>query len=154
MSAYQFEENNNGVVSDSSVDNQKVNTSTTNSSGGDSVNKDWKPEEVPQLTVDVHKKDQTIYVVSTIAGVKAEDLDISIDDQTLTIRGMRKKPYTPEDSDVLLEECFWGEFYRELTINENLNVAEIRADLKDGVLVIQIPVIKVVAQKKIKVNMG
>ncbi|NJK71831.1 MAG: Hsp20/alpha crystallin family protein [Thermales bacterium] len=92
--------------------------------------------------------------MSTIAGVKAEDLDISIDDQTLTIRGMRKKPYTPEDSDVLLEECFWGEFYRELTINENLNVAEIRADLKDGVLVIQIPVIKVVAQKKIKVNMG
>jgi HSP20 family protein len=115
---------------------------------------EWKPEDVPQLTVDVYKKGEVIYIVSTVAGVKAEDLDISIDGGVLTIRGQRRRPYQESESDVLVEECFWGEFFRELEIKENLNVDKVKADLRNGILTIEIPIIKVVTQKKISVNMG
>jgi HSP20 family protein len=116
------------------------------------VNKDWTPEDVPQLTVDVYKHNQIIYVVSTVAGVDGKNLDISINDNTLSIKGMREKPYQAgEGNEILLEECFWGQFSREITINETLNVDEINAHLKNGVLTIEIPIYKITAQRKINV---
>lgn len=117
------------------------------------ANNSWTAEEVPQLTVDVYRKEDMIFVVSTVAGVNPEDLDISIDNNTLSIKGIRKKPYDENDkAQILLEECFWGEFYRELTINENLDIESINASLNQGVLMIQIPILKLASQKKIKVS--
>lgn len=113
---------------------------------------EWTPEEVPQLTVDVYKEDNTIFVVSTVAGVNPQDLDISVENQTLSIKGLRKKPYDAPAGSILLEECFWGEFYRELTINESLDVESIKATLKHGVLTIAIPIIVTKSQKKIEVS--
>lgn len=112
----------------------------------------WKPEDVPQLTVDVYRNGDKIFVVSTVAGVKPEDLDISIENNTLSIKGIRQKPYSPDNSMVLLEECFWGEFYRELTINESLDVEQIKASLENGVLMIEIPILKLSTHKKITIS--
>jgi len=117
-----------------------------------SEGKNWSPEEVPQLTVDVYRKEDAIFVVSTVAGVNPSDLDISMENNTLSIKGVRRKPYNDDGATILLEECFWGEFYRELTINENLDVDKIKASLHQGVLTIEIPVLKVTAQKKITVD--
>lgn len=117
-------------------------------------NQEWKPEEVPQLTVDVYKSENTIYVVSTVAGVSPQDLDVSVDNNTLMIKGVRKKPYNISEVTMLLEECFWGEFYRELTINESLDVDNIKATLNHGVLTIEVPILKVNSQKKIEVRFG
>ena len=112
----------------------------------------WKPEDVPQLTVDVYRKGQSIFVISTVAGVNHKDLDITIENNTLSIRGFRKKPYPPTDCEILLEECVWGEFYRELTINENLDVNKIKAGISTGILTIEIPILKVVAHRRIEVE--
>lgn len=112
----------------------------------------WKPEEIPQLTVDVYRRENVIYIISTIAGVHPRDLDISIEENTLSIRGVRRKPYNEDPSNVLLEECFWGEFYRELTINENLDIENIRASINQGILTIEIPILQLTSQKKIKVD--
>lgn len=130
------EENSTHTASDTSA------TTSTN----------WSPEEVPQLTVDVYRKEDMIFVVSTVAGVNPADLDISIENNTLSIKGVRRKPYNEQQSNMLLEECFWGEFYRELTINENLDVEKINAKLTQGVLIVEIPILKLPSQKKITVN--
>ncbi len=114
----------------------------------------WKPEEIPQLTVDVYRNDNSIFVVSTVAGVSPQDLDISIEENTLYIKGVRKRPYNEDPSNILLEECFWGEFYRELTINEHLDIDNIKATINNGVLTIQIPILQLVSQKKIKVDIA
>jgi HSP20 family protein len=112
----------------------------------------WKPEEVPQLTVDVYRQDNIIFVVSTVAGVNPKDLDISIETNVLSIKGVRKKPYNQEKSNVLLEECFWGEFYRELTINENIDVDSIKATINQGVLIIEVPLLQLTPHRKIEVD--
>jgi HSP20 family protein len=114
----------------------------------------WKPEEIPQLTIDVYRQDERIFVLSTVAGVNPEDIDISVEAKTLTIRGFRRKPYNETNSTVLLEECFWGEFYRELTINENLDVDRIKASLNQGILIIEIPILKLNIHRKIEVGTG
>jgi len=130
-------------------DNQNQNPQAQSSQGVS-----WKPEEVPQLTVDVYRKENTIFVVSTVAGVNPKDLDVSIENNILSIKGVRKKPYSDSNTNVLLEECFWGEFYRELTINENIDVDNIKAGINQGVLVVEVPLIQVTPHRKIEVNFG
>lgn len=120
--------------------------------GTNTQTNDWKPDEVPQLTVDVYRKGNSIYVISTVAGVNPKDLDISIEENTLSIKGLRQKPYNEDPGNILLEECFWGEFYRELTINENLDIEGIKAGINQGVLTIEIPILQMASQKKIKVD--
>ena len=112
----------------------------------------WKPEEVPQLTVDVYRRGESIFIVSTVAGVNHTDLDITIENNTLSIKGFRKKPYNTTDAEILLEECVWGEFYRELTINENLDVNKIKANISQGILTIEIPILKLIAHRRIAVD--
>lgn len=113
----------------------------------------WAPEEVPQLTIDVYRKGDFIFIISTVAGVGPGDLDISIDNNVLYIRGVRRKPYNDKECDVLLSECFFGEFSREITINEKIVIEGITARIKDGILTIVIPIQKVLS-RKISVETG
>jgi HSP20 family protein len=112
---------------------------------------DWTPEEVPQLTVDVYRKANIIFIVSTVAGVKPEDLDVSVDGHNVTVKGSRKKPYE-SSQEMLLEECFWGDFSRDLTISENFDIDRIKASLENGILIIEVPIVIITGQKKIPVN--
>lgn len=130
----------------------QINLSDAKTSSTTSSN-NWKPEEVPQLTVDVYRSGDSIFVVSTVAGVNPKDLDISVEGNTLSIKGLRRRPYTDEKNVVLLEECFWGEFYRELTINENLDVDKIKATLNQGVLMVEVPILKLSSHRRIEVDM-
>ena len=135
--------------------NTNVNAFTTDSSTTPiAVSEDntWTPEEIPQLTVDVYRKENSIFVVSTVAGVGPEDIDINIEGNVLTIKGVRRKPYNDKDNMVLLEECFWGEFVRKLTINERLDVDKIQADLNQGILSVELPILKITHHKKIAVG--
>lgn len=135
------------MAKDTQAASAETNTKPADTSNGSGA---WTPEDIPQLTVDVYRKGDIIYVVSTVAGVEANDLDITVDGNDLTIRGSRKRPY-PEDQQLLLNECFWGEFSRELTINENINVDEITAELSNGVLTVMIPIIVISGHKRISV---
>jgi HSP20 family protein len=117
----------------------------------DDTNSTWSPEEIPQLTVDVYRRENSIFVVSTVAGVSPEDIDISIEGNVLTIKGVRRKPYGDKDNMILLEECFWGEFVRKLTINERLDVDKIQADLNQGILSVELPILKITHHRKITI---
>lgn len=130
--------------------NPQTNSTTTSPDSSQSLS--WKPEEVPQLTVDVYRQGEVIFVVSTVAGVNPKDLDISIENNVLSIKGVRRKPYTEDASTMLLEECFWGEFYRELTINENIDVDSIKATINQGVLIVEVPLLQITPHRKIEVD--
>jgi HSP20 family protein len=117
------------------------------------ANNSWVPEAVPQLTVDMYYQDDFIFVVSTVAGVQASDLDIVIEGGVLYLKGIRRQPYVESEVDIELNECFWGEFARDLVLPDSANVDEIDANLSNGILIIKIPITRPKTRKvQIRVN--
>jgi HSP20 family protein len=143
---------NNQSYIDPQTSFQNTSNTTQNTNQTDENHDTWSPEEIPQLTVDVYRKENSIFVVSTVAGVNPEDIDISIEGNILTIKGVRRKPYSEKDNMVLLEECFWGEFVRKLTINERLDVDKILANLNQGILLVELPILKITHHRKITIG--
>jgi HSP20 family protein len=127
--------------------------SNPSSSLGFDPNSSWTPEAIPQLTIDMYHKGDYVVVVSTVAGVTASDLDISVDNNVLYIKGVRRKPYNDAEVHAEINECFWGEFYREIALQDTANTDKIEAGLSNGILTIKIPVIRSRA-KKIQINVN
>ncbi len=102
---------------------------------------DWMEEEYEegQLSIDVYQDKKNIYVKSTIAGVKPEDLDISINNDMLTIRGKRHEKEEVKAEDFLYKECYWGTFSRSIILPTEVQANKIEALLENGVLTVIIP---------------
>jgi HSP20 family protein len=97
------------------------------------------PKLIGELKVDVYETEKEIVVRSTIAGVSPKDLDISLHNDLLTIRGKRHiKEEVGEDS-FLVRECFWGDFSRSIILPTSVDVKKSEATFKDGVLIIRLP---------------
>jgi HSP20 family molecular chaperone IbpA len=109
-------------------------------------------EEVGQLTVDVYETPSEIIIKTMVAGVKPEDLDVSITRDTVTVRGKREEDRTVADSDYMHRELYWGSFYREINLPEEIDVEEAEAVEKYGLLIIRLPKIDKNRQTKLKVK--
>ncbi|MEK7189258.1 MAG: Hsp20/alpha crystallin family protein [Patescibacteria group bacterium] len=102
--------------------------------------KDWLDENYEgQLSVDVYGTDSEVVVVSTIAGVKPEDIDIAINNDMLTIRGQRSQEKEDSVSDHYYQECYWGGFSRSIILPVEVEADQVSASLKNGVLVVRLP---------------
>ncbi len=108
--------------------------------------------EEGQLSVDVYQTPSNLIVVSTIAGVKPEDIDISLNNDMLTIRGKREMKRTVSDEDYLYKECYWGNFSRSIILPVEIRPEQIQASLESGVLTIVLPKAKSAKQISIKVR--
>ena len=112
---------------------------------------DWfEPEG--ELAVDVYQTDNEIVIQSTIAGVKPEDLDISIENDTVIISGERKNIIEDKGKNYFYQECFWGAFSREIILPEEIDGGRAEAIMKDGVFTLRIPKIERQKIKKVKVR--
>jgi len=105
-----------------------------------------------QLTIDVYQTDSDIVIKSTIAGVKPEDLDVSISNDMLTIKGERKNEEVVEDENYYYRECYWGSFSRSVVLPMDVLADKIDATLKNGILTIRLPKADVTKTKKIQVR--
>ena len=102
--------------------------------------KSWLEEDFTgQLSVDVFQDKNNIVIKSTIAGVKPEDLDISINSDMVTIRGKREKDHQVIDEDYFYRECYWGGFSRSIILPQEIKVDKVQANLKNGILTIVMP---------------
>jgi HSP20 family protein len=102
-------------------------------------------EPVGQLAVDVYQTEVELVIQSAIAGVRPEDLDISIEKDIVTISGERKKPLE-EKGDYFSQECYWGKFSKQIILPVEIDPNKIEATLKDGILTIRAP--KLFKEKK------
>lgn len=100
----------------------------------------WMPEQEGQLAVDVLEDETNLYIISAIAGVPADDLDIAITHDTVTIRGRReeREVLRPETT-IHLQECYWGAFSRSIVLPHNVRPENADAVLQNGILTITIP---------------
>ncbi len=116
--------------------------------------KKWLQEdfEEGQLSIDVYQTPDTLVVKSTIAGVKPEDIDISINNDMLTIRGRREATDNIKDGDYLYRECYWGSFSRSIILPVEVEADKIEAFLENGVLTVIMPKARSAKQFSIKVK--
>ena len=102
---------------------------------------DWldQPQE-GELHVDVFRDGEQLVIRSSAAGIKAEDLQLSVDGDLLTIRGERKQQQTIADDDWFHRECYWGAFSRSLVLPLDVDADHAIASMKDGILEIRLPI--------------
>ena len=112
---------------------------------------EWEDEPAGQLAVDVYETKEKLVVKGRVAGVNKSDLDVSIADNTLTIKGTLSAGNEDEVENYFLQECYWGEFSRSLVLPVPVKEEEIEAVLKDGVLTISFAKLKQDTVKKIQV---
>lgn len=105
-----------------------------------------------QLSIDVFQDKKSLIIKSTIAGVKPEDIDISINNDMLTIRGKREMCEDIKEEDYLYRECYWGSFSRSIILPVEIEADKIEAELENGVLTVILPKAKPSQQISIKVK--
>jgi HSP20 family molecular chaperone IbpA len=111
-----------------------------------------KAEEEGELSVDVYKTPTEVVVQSMIAGVRPEDLNISITREMMTIKGRREKPADISEEDYFQKELYWGSFSRTLVLPYEVEAEEAEAVEKHGLLTIRLPKIDKEKIQKIKVR--
>ena len=117
----------------------------------------WADEESEtegELTVDVYQTPDSIVIKSMIAGVRPEDLDISITRDTVTIRGHREEERIAKDDDYYARELYWGSFARTISLPEEIDVDEADAIEKHGLLILKLPKLDKKRQSKLRVKTG
>jgi HSP20 family protein len=130
-------------VSDDSAPQQPVTEDTDEWDEGEPV--------AGQLAVDVYETKEKLVVKGRVAGVNKGDLDVSISDNTLTIKGTLSAGNEEGVENYFLQECYWGEFSRSLVLPVPVKEDEIEALLKDGVLTISFSKLKQDTVKKIEI---
>lgn len=108
----------------------------------------WIEEEndEAELSIDVFQTPTDIVIQTMVAGVKPEDLELSIARDTITIRGEREENRTIDEENYFTKELYWGKFSRTLSLPAEVEPEEVEATERHGLVTIKIK--KVDKEKK------
>lgn len=95
-------------------------------------------EEEGQLTVDVYQTAEDIVIQAFVAGVRLDNLDVAITQDTLTIRGKREQAHEVTEDDYYCTELYWGSFSRTISLPQEVDIDSAQATMKTGVLTIRL----------------
>ena len=116
---------------------------------------EWLNEEDEgQLAVDVFQTPDDIIIKAMVAGVKPEDLDVSITRDMVTIRGVREGATEVSEDNFFFKELYWGTFSRTILLPQEIEVEESIAEEKHGLLTIRMPKVDKGKQTKLKVRIS
>lgn len=113
--------------------------------------KKWDSPE-GQLVVDVYETDKELVIQSAIAGIKSDQINVSLDNDILIIKGERENPGKDKDKRYFLKECYWGPFSKEIILPREIDTSKIDAKVKEGILTVRMPKIERAKSKKISVE--
>lgn len=102
--------------------------------------------------IDISETDKAIEISAEMPGLERKDVDISIDDDTLTIRGEKKIEENRKDKNVQLSERSYGVFLRVLQLPPGIDPSSVQATMSNGVLKIAISKPAKSEPKKIEVK--
>ncbi|MFA6256789.1 MAG: Hsp20/alpha crystallin family protein [Candidatus Paceibacterota bacterium] len=108
----------------------------------------WIEEEndEAELTVDVYQTPTDMVIQTMVAGVKPEDLEISVARDVVTVRGKREESRTIDEDNYFTKELYWGKFSRTISLPAEVEPEEVEATERHGLLTIKIK--KVDKEKK------
>ncbi|HYG33270.1 MAG TPA: Hsp20/alpha crystallin family protein [Clostridia bacterium] len=113
---------------------------------GSSFFEGWEP------ALDVYENNDRITVRAELPGMKKEDISVSLEENTLTISGERKREEERKEGEVFRSERYFGRFQRIVTLSQPVDVNQIQANYKDGVLTINLPKAEAAKPKQIEVK--
>lgn len=118
------------------------------------LNNEW-PSETARLAfpVDVEDSNEAYEISAVLPGVSADDLNIQITNNTLTIQG-EVKVELDDQATYLIRERNAGRFMRSLQLPEPVDSGKVEASLKDGILTLRVPKAEEARPKTIKVNVN
>jgi len=100
------------------------------------------------MRVDISEDEKNIYIEAELAGLKKEDVKITVEDGVLTIRGERKQETEEKKKNYHRVERVYGSFSRAFTLGENIDKDNIEAKYEDGVLHLMLPKVEPVKNVK------
>ena len=114
-------------------------------------------DKIAQLHVDVYQTERMIVVYAQSAGADMNDVHVSIegDADIVLIEGKRIRPEyiafprKKVAGSYVAEECVWGDFYRRIILPESVNIEEADAKIKNGVLILMLPLLKSSEKEKV-----
>ena len=109
-------------------------------------------DEDGELSVDVYQTTNEIIIEAMLAGVKPEDLQISITRDMVTIKGRRDGNGQVSDDDYFYRELYWGSFSRSVLLPHEIEIEAVEAVEKHGLLIIRLPKVDKAKQAKVKVK--
>jgi HSP20 family protein len=119
--------------------------------GASSVPEQTRSGPVYSPAVDIFETDQTITVLADLPGVKAEELDIDLRDDVLSLTG-RVTPEGTSKESLVLREYRPGTYFRRFILSQAIDQAKIDAKLEDGVLRLELPKVQKARPRQIKVK--
>ncbi|MBP1723952.1 MAG: hsp 1 [Deltaproteobacteria bacterium] len=99
----------------------------------------YQPDRSFSPLMDIYETEDHLVVVMEIAGMKAEDIQVTFDKDILSISGSRKEPSSPPKTRLHQMEIDYGKFQRTLRIPFPLKSDDFRATYRQGFLVITVP---------------
>ncbi len=106
------------------------------------------------LAVDVFEEGKNVVARMSLPGIKAEELEISIDKDVLIVSGAREEEKETEKKDYYSKEIRRGSFSRSVSLPKIVDAEDTTADYADGVLTVTMPVVKGQEKKAVKVAIG
>jgi HSP20 family protein len=107
---------------------------------------DWMP------AVDVYEEGDSFHIRADLPGLKRDDIDITVDGNTLTISGEKKHEKETKEDSYYRAERFYGKFSRSVDMPSTVDTTKIEAKYKDGVLEIALPKSETARPKQIKIS--
>lgn len=92
-----------------------------------------------QLGVDVYQTPSAIVIRAAIAGVRADDIDITVENDMVTIKGRRQMDDDVPAGEYLYQECYWGGFSRTIILPVEVQAGKVKATMKNGILRVVLP---------------
>jgi HSP20 family protein len=122
--------------------------SATPAQGDNSALTLWAP------AVDIHETENEVVLKADIPGVNEKDIDVRVENNTLTVRGERSFNKEVKEDNYLRIERNYGSFSRSFGLPNTVNTEAIKADYKNGVLTVEMPKRAESKPKQVKINVA
>lgn len=105
-----------------------------------------------QLAIDVYQTPSDIVVESAIAGIKPEDIDVTVTADSVSVKGERRRDREIKNDDYYYQECYWGRFSRSVILPQEVDPEKADVSFKNGILTVVMPKLQRKKSRKLKVK--
>ena len=145
-----FERLAGGIHNEDELDEEKGSSNRGEKKNGNG----WMEEENEEmeLVVDVYQTPTDIILQTMVAGVKPEDLELTIARDVITIKGKREENRNIDEENYFVKELYWGKFSRTILLPQEVEPEEVEATEKHGLLTVKIQKVDKEKRNSIKVR--